>query len=126
MRIQSILLTMTLVSSAAIVPNAAAHHAFGAFFDPSTTVVISGKVTEFHFINPHAYILVNVTNDAGEQASWQLESTSVGQLFREGLTPQTLHPGDNISAIGNPARDGRNLMRLLTITMPDGEQKKLQ
>lgn len=103
-----------------------AHHSFVMLFDPSQRVTVSGVVTEFQFIAPHAYILVDVTDASGVVVEWELETTSPGQLIRAGLTPDTLNIGDEISAVGNPTRDGRPLMRLLTITLPSGEEKQIQ
>lgn len=103
-----------------------AHHSFVMLFDPAQSVTVSGVVTEFQFIAPHAYIRIDVTDDSGAVTEWELETTSPGQLIRAGLTPDVLNIGDEISAIGNPTRDGRPLMRLLTITLPDGEQKQIQ
>ena len=103
-----------------------AHHSFVMLFDPSQSVTVAGVVTEFQFIAPHAYIRIDVTDDSGAVTEWELETTSPGQLIRAGLTPDVLNIGDEISAIGNPTRDGRPLIRLLTITLPDGEQKQIQ
>ncbi len=103
-----------------------AHHSFVMLFDPSQSVTVAGVVTDFQFIAPHAYIRIDVTDDNGAVTEWELETTSPGQLIRAGLTPDVLNIGDEISAIGNPTRDGRPLMRLLTITLPDGEQKQIQ
>lgn len=105
---------------------AQAHHSFSALFDPSSRVTVAGVVTEFQFIAPHAYIRIDVTDEGGSLVQWEIETTSPGQLIRHGLTPDTLTVGDRISAVGNPARDGRPLMRLLTITMPNGEEKRIQ
>jgi hypothetical protein len=105
---------------------AGAHHSFVMLFDPSQRVTVSGVVTEFQFIAPHAYIRVDIPDDSGAIVAWELETTSPGQLIRAGLTPDILNVGDEISAIGNPTRDGRPLMRLLTITLPSGEEKRIQ
>jgi len=106
--------------------SAGAHHSFTALFDPSARISIEGVVTEFQFIAPHAYIRIDVTDEAGSIVRWEVETTSPGQLIRAGLTPDTLKPGDKIAALGNPTRDGRPLMRLLTITLPDGQAKQIQ
>ena len=103
-----------------------AHHSLPALFDTSRTVSVSGEVTEFEFVAPHGYIHLSVSDDTGAQTAWQLETYPPGMLIRKGLTPATLQPGDQISAVGNPTRDGRPLMRLLTITMPDGEERQIQ
>lgn len=105
---------------------AAAHHSFVMLFDPSQRVTVTGIVTEFQFIAPHAYILADVTDEGGSVVSWELETTSPGQLIRAGLTPDVLHIGDEITVVGNPTRDGRPLLRLLTITLPSGEEKQIQ
>lgn len=102
-----------------------AHHSFFMLFDPSQDVTLTGVVTEFQFIAPHAYILVEVTDEAGTVVAWELETTSPGQLIRAGVTPDVVRTGDEISVVGNPTRDGRPLMRILSITLPDGEEKHL-
>jgi hypothetical protein len=116
-----LLILMTGASAAA-----RAHHSFVSLFDPSTSLSVTGVVTEFEFIAPHSYIRLDVANEHGATLPWELETTSPGQLIRVGVTPQTLLPGDRISAAGNPSRDGRRLLRLLTITMPDGQEKEIQ
>ena len=103
-----------------------AHHSLPALFDTSTTVEISGRVTAFEFVAPHSYIHLSVVDEAGVETVWEVESYPPGMLVRKGLTPQTLEPGQEISAVGIPSRDGRPLMRLLTITMPDGERHQIQ
>lgn len=105
---------------------ASAHHSFTVLFDPSVQVAVEGVVTEFQFIAPHAYIRIDVIEASGAVAEWELETTSPGQLIRNGLTPETLKVGDRVSAVGNPTRDGRPLMRLLTITLPDGHERRIQ
>lgn len=118
-----VLVVVLLLASSAVVR---AHHSFVMLFDPSQRITVSGTVTEFQFIAPHAYILVDVADEGGAVVKWELETTSPGQLIRAGLTPDTLNTGDEISAVGNPTRDGRPLMRLLTITLPSGEEKQIQ
>jgi len=109
-----------------IVKTAAAHHSLASLFDTARTVTVTGEVTQFDFIAPHGYIHMNVADESGEPTVWQLETYPPGMLIRKGLTPDVLRPGQKISARGYPSRDGRALMRLLTITMPDGEQRQIQ
>jgi hypothetical protein len=124
MRIASAAIPVILLSLAAV--TVAAHHSLPALFDTGKTVTVAGEVTQFQFIAPHAYIHLRVTGEADESIVWELESYPPGMLIRKGLTPATLQVGDSVGAIGYPARDGRPLMRLLTITMPDGEQRQIQ
>jgi len=121
--ISDFLLASTLGLSALTV---SAHHSLPALFDTGSDVTVTGEVTEFEFIAPHGYIHLSVVDDAGETVAWELETYPPGMLIRKGLTPDTLQPGQTISAVGHPARDGRPLMRLLIITMPDGEERQIQ
>lgn len=111
---------------AIFVASAGAHHSFAALFDASRTVKLSGKVTEFEFQAPHSYIHIDVQSESGEKVAWQIETTTPGMLIRKGITPDTLHAGQTISVTGNPTRDGRNIIRLLSIAMPDGTQIEVQ
>lgn len=119
-------LMLILISSATAPMPAEAHHSYPALFDVNKDVSVTGEVTRFEFRAPHAYIFLNVSAEDGSTTEWQLETTSPGQLIRKGVTPETLHPGDTVSAYGNPSRDGRNLMRLLKLKMANGEEKTLQ
>ena len=103
---------------------AAAHHSYAALFDASRSVTVTGEVVEFEFQAPHSYIHI-VTADE-PPVRWQLETTTPGMLIRFGLTPETLKPGQTISATGSPSRDGRPLMRVLSVTLPDGTELQLQ
>ncbi len=118
---KSLLLIVLLVSSVSH-----AHHSLPALFDTSRTVEVSGRVTAFEFLAPHSYIHLSVVDEAGIETVWEIESYPPGMLVRKGLTPQTLEPGQEIAVTGIPSRDGRPLMRLLTVTMPDGEQRQIQ
>jgi len=119
-------LTLALSLTLLAAQGASGHHSFTSLFDPSRTVEVAGVVTEFQFRAPHCYIRIDAVGDDGQMTEWELETTSPGQLIRIGLTPDDLGPGDEISAIGNPTRDGRLLMRLLTLTMPGEEELKIQ
>ena len=106
--------------------SAAAHHSMPALFDTQAEAEVAGIVTEFEFIAPHGFIHLSVDGDNGESIAWELETYPPGMLIRKGLTPDTLKIGERISAVGHPALDGRPLMRLLIITMPDGEVRQIQ
>ena len=123
---QSISAAISVILTSLAAVTAAAHHSMPALFDTGNTVTVAGEVTQFQFISPHAYIHLRVAGESGEQITWELESYPPGMLMRKGLTPATLQVGDKVGAVGYPARDGRPLMRLLTITMPDGEQRQIQ
>lgn len=106
--------------------SAQAHHSFNALFDVSQTIIVTGEVDQFRFIAPHSYILLAETVDGNSQVMWEVETTTPGMLSRKSVTPQTLQVGQTITVTGNPTRDGRKLIRLLTLIMPDGEVLQIQ
>jgi len=109
-----------------VVASAQAHHSFNALFDVSNTVSVTGEIVQFRFIAPHSYIQLVETFDNEPQVMWEVETTTPGMLTRRGITPNTLQSGQTITVTGNPTRDGRKLIRLLTIRMPDGQELQIQ
>jgi hypothetical protein len=103
-----------------------AHHSFAALFDVSETIEVTGEISQFRFIAPHSYIILTENPDAESPTVWEVETTTPGMLTRRGITPNTLQAGQIITVTGNPTRDGRKLIRLLTITMPDGREIQIQ
>jgi hypothetical protein len=103
-----------------------AHHSFAALFDATKTVTVSGTVVVFEFKAPHSYIELEAVGEDGERVTWEVETTTPGMLIRMGITPEALQAGDTVSVRGNPARDGRPLIRLTHLTTPDGEELQIQ
>lgn len=102
------------------VPALWAHHGLAAF-DTTHTVKMEGTVTEFQWINPHAYIYADLTDDKGKVANWKLEMGSLGMLKRfGGWTPDTVKRGDHVKVQGFRAKDGSPYMSLGKIELPDG------
>jgi hypothetical protein len=77
---------------AATVP-AWAHHAFAAEFDEGKPVKLKGVVTRMEWINPHAWIHVDVKDDSGKVTSWMVECGSPNTLLRRGMTKESVAPG---------------------------------
>lgn len=98
---------------------ALAHHSF-AMFDAETTLVLEGTVVEFQWTNPHSWLQVEVTDDAGETVEWSLEMGSPGGLARSGWRPRTVVPGNEVTVSVHPLRDGEPGGQILTVTLPDG------
>jgi hypothetical protein len=103
-----------------------AHHSFAALFDSTRTIVLTGTVVKFEFRAPHAYIHLSVGADDGRDTLWELETAPPGMLTRKGITPHTIRLDERIAVEGNPSRDGRPLIRLLTITLADGQTVDMQ
>ena len=118
--------SISFVSTVLLTASAEAHHSFSALFDVDRAVTVTGEVTEFEFEAPHSYIHLKVSGADGADEAWQIETTTPGMLLRKGINPSSLKAGDTITVNGNPTRDGRKIMRLLTITMPDGKELEIQ
>jgi hypothetical protein len=99
---------------------ALAHHSFAVFFDSNKIITITGKVTEFHFRNPHGEITIEVKADPGKTEIWQVETNSPGVLRRRGWSKESLKVGDSVTINGWAARDGKRYLRLLKATRADG------
>lgn len=95
------------------------HHAFSAF-DMGKTITLTGVVKEFQWINPHSWIQIMVTDASGKAVEWSIEMNAPSSLVRQGWKPKTLKPGDQITIIAHPLRDGRPGGSLVSATLPDG------
>jgi hypothetical protein len=82
-----------------------AHHSFTATYFEDRTVEIEGKLLQFMFRNPHSFVHVEAPDDQGNLQRWAVEWGGAGQLAGQGVTNQTLRPGDVVTITGNPGRD---------------------
>ena len=97
-----------------------AHHG-GAAYDTSKMVTVTGKVTEFEFVNPHVIINMDVKDPStGKVEKWEGELTSPNHLARVGWTKNTIKLGDELTMSGAALKDGAPAMAIRKITK-DGE-----
>lgn len=113
------LVTVTVLMMA---PSAQAHHSSAAFYVTSGSITITGTVTEFRFINPHARVYLEVVDEKGESVVWLAEGAAAGVLRRRGWTGDQLKPGDRITVTGAPSRDGSPKVEWRVITLTDGTE----
>ena len=111
-----------LAGAVAAVATANAHHAFSAEFDNDKPVRLEGTVTKWEWINPHAWINLDVVNTDGEVERWRVEGGAPNALIRRGWTKDSLPPGTEIVVEGYLARDGSNRASGQDITFPDGSK----
>jgi Family of unknown function (DUF6152) len=96
-----------------------AHHSF-AMFEQKKRVTLKGTVTEFQWTNPHAFIHLLVPNAAAGADSWQVELNSPNNLKRQGWKSTSLKPGDVVTLVLNPLRDGTQGGLFVSVTLADG------
>jgi hypothetical protein len=116
-----------LVLLALLLPaRVASHHAFAAEFDAKAPVLLRGKVTKVEWINPHAWIHLEVPGEGGAVVTWMVEGGTPNTLLRAGIDKHSLAIGSEIVVRGYQAKDksckpackanGRD------VTFPDGRK----
>ena len=98
---------------------ALAHHSF-AMFDQSRQVTLNGTVKSFQWTNPHAWIEVAVPDAKGAEQVWSVELNSPNNLVRQGWKRTAMKPGDKVTVIINPLRDGQNGGLFNAVTLANG------
>lgn len=114
----ALLILMTFSAGSA----ALAHHAFSAEFDASEPVRLRGKITMMEWINPHAWMHMEVTNEDGTVENWMIEAGPPGALVRRGWTRDSVVPGTEVLVEGYRALDGSNRANGRDVTFPDGRR----
>jgi hypothetical protein len=109
---------LTLISGALAILIAAApadaHHSTAAF-DTSRVIKLSGTITQFRWINPHASIKLDGVSEGDEpDGLWTVEMTAPNVLLNQGWTRTALKAGDKVTIYVNPLRNA--------ITLNDGSQ----
>ncbi len=99
-----------------------AHHGFVSWFDMSKSTTVKGVVTAFDWTNPHAYIYFDVKDDKGAVEKWTAELGALAMLSRAGWKRDTVKVGDEITATGNRAKDGKPIMHLDKIVLANGQE----
>ncbi len=98
------------------------HHSPASLFVLSEHASIEGIVTEYRLGNPHARVYLTVTNEAGEEEQWMAEGGSRTVLIRKGWTGDEVKVGEFVRIVGNPSRDGSQILHWETIFLPDGTE----
>jgi hypothetical protein len=99
-----------------------AHHAFAAEFDINKPVRLQGVVTQMEWINPHAWIHIDVKGPDGKVTSWMVEGGSPNILLRRGFTKKSLEKGTEVIVEGYQAKNGENSANGANITFKDGKR----
>jgi hypothetical protein len=96
-----------------------AHHSF-AMFDFSKEVTVTGVVKEFHWRNPHMYIFINVPDGKGGMVEYSIEGGTPNNQRRNGWSATSLKPGDKVSVVIRPLKNGDPGGNLIRAMREDG------
>jgi hypothetical protein len=118
-RMRSKVLALLAAAVSILGVRAYAHHSFAATYFEDQKITIHGKLVQFLYRNPHSFVHVEAKDDKGEMQTWAVEWGAGGQLGRQGVTRETLKPGDDVIVIGNPGRNpDDHRLRMVSIERP--------
>ena len=99
---------------------ASAHHSVALQYDMTKEITVVGAIVDLEWKNPHAWLHLEVENDAGDVELWRIEFGSANSLYRRGWRPDNLPVGGIITVHGLPARDGSRSVDGEEVTLADG------
>jgi hypothetical protein len=101
---------------------ARAHHAFAAEFDAAKPIKVRGAVVKWELTNPHSWIHIDVKGADGKTVTWMIEGASPNNLYRLGLSKESLPAGSDITVEGYQAKDGSTRAVGRNIVFSDGRK----
>jgi len=119
---------MSLMATAGVMATVAlpvvAHHSFSAEFDGSKDkqLVLKGRVAKMEWVNPHAWLYIDVDKPDGKTERWAVEFGSPNVLFRSGWKKDSLPEGMRITVQASPAKDGSLRANSRGVEFPDGRK----
>ena len=103
-----------------------AHHGASAY-DTKKLTTLKGTVTDFQFMNPHSELFLDVKDaSTGKVEKWSAEAASMTTMSRIGWTRNLFKPGDQITVVGNLAKNGSPTMRLSKVVLANGKEFAVQ
>ena len=115
-------LLTTVAALLAISAQALAHHAFSAEFDDKKPVQLRGNVTKMEWINPHAWLHIDVKDANGKVTAWDIELGPPNALVKRGWSKTSVPVGKEVIVDGFQSKDGSNRANGRDVTLPDGRK----
>ena len=119
MRKTGLLVAVAGILLSAVVP-VLAHHAFSAEFDQSKPVKVSGEITKLEWVNPHAWLFIDVKGTDGKTVGWRFEMGAPNALLRAGWSKSDIKVGTAVTISGFLARSGGSVGNAFQVRLPDG------
>lgn len=118
MRAALFVLPMLVLAAAEAIP----HHAFSPVYDEQRLITVAGVVTEFRFVNPHAMLVMDVTDEAGKAGQWVVEFAGRLNLSEFGWTADSIKAGERVTVTGNPTHTGSQRVFFRRLVRADGTE----
>jgi hypothetical protein len=97
-----------------------AHHAFAAEYDVKQFITLKGSLTAVDWVNPHAWLHVDVKDESGKVVNWAVEFGAPNALLRKGLRKTDFPPGTEVVIEGYRAKDGTSTINGRSVKLPGG------
>ncbi len=96
-----------------------AHHGYAAY-DMTTVQSLKATIVDFKLINPHSVVTFDVADSGGNLQHWYVEWGTVRAMKNDGVTVDSLKPGDEVTIYFHPAKGGKFGGVLVKVEFPDG------
>ena len=110
-------LLLAFAALSVLAVTADAHHSIAGMYDQSRRVTLDGVIAQYQFVNPHPFVIVDVTTN-GTTQSWKAELDNRWELQNVGMTPTTFNAGDRVVISGSPGRDRTLLLYVWRLERP--------
>ena len=121
----AIFVAIVVIGLALMAPRSSLAHHSRAMFDIAKNVTYQGIVTEYRWQNPHSHIVIAVGADARDSSTvgtWDIEASSINLMVSEGWNATTYKPGDPITVVAHPMKNGSKGALLFYAIRPDGSR----
>ena len=98
------------------------HHAFSPVYDDQRVITVTGVVTQFKFVNPHAMMFMDVAGESGKVTKWTVEFAGRLNLSNVGWTEESIKSGERVTVTGNPTHTGSDRMFFRKLVRSDGSE----
>ncbi len=117
-KVNVLLLAVVLLAGKTVM----AHHSFAPVYDGSRQITVTGVVTQFRFVNPHAMMLMDVTDTSGKVTKWTVEFAGSLNLSEVGWTADSIKAKERVAVTGNPTHTGSNRIFFKKLVRADGTE----
>lgn len=119
MKIKTSLMRACIAAGVVATSAVNAHHSNTAY-DTARAVEWKVAVTEFRFVNPHAYVFFTMEDGSGNPVEGRCELSARTMLTRMGWTADSLKAGEKVTVKGAPGRNENNVCLLNSFTRANG------
>lgn len=111
-----------ILAGAILAPRFVSAHHSSSSYDMEHPITVKGVVKNMEWTNPHVFIFVDVKDESGNVEEWRVEGNSPNMLTRVGWKKEMINPGDILQVNGAPAKNGSKVMRLISLTLANGQK----